>query len=299
MSESVLTNKLTIAEKTDFYNSILDNNLELFQSFIYGDGNRPPYDVFEELSKSGYNWMCLHYAMHYGKWEIIQFILQYLIQSNLLEKALKIKTNDNRCPMLCLLRSKDLNQEQKKDIYFKIINNFPIPLSPEVVKEASSKLFYEENKSLIDQKDYFLVNELTVKEKKEFYNSVIENNLELFKGLVDGTAKGKKYNLFEEVSAAGYRWTVFHYAMHYAKFDIIDFIIGHLKQQDLFDFAINLKTRDNRCPILCLLRSDNLQIQEKRNVLSKILAKYEIPISEDVKKELHKRKMDDLLKQIF
>ena len=107
-SNSLLCNKLTTIEKQNFYNSVIDNNLDLFISYLSGNRYRKPYNIFEEVSFPGYKWTVFHYAMHYGKWDIIKYIIEYLSNLNLLEKALNMKTKDNRCPMLCLLRSKDL-----------------------------------------------------------------------------------------------------------------------------------------------------------------------------------------------
>ena len=45
----------------------------------------------------------------------------------------------------------------------------------------------------------------------ELYNSSTKGNLDELRNIVDN----KKYSLVEEVSKAGYYWTVFHYASHY------------------------------------------------------------------------------------
>jgi hypothetical protein len=45
----------------------------------------------------------------------------------------------------------------------------------------------------------------------ELYNSSTKGNLDELKNIVTN----KKYSLVEEVSKAGYYWTVFHYASHY------------------------------------------------------------------------------------
>ena len=81
--------------------------------------------------------------MHHGKWDIIKYIIEYLTNSNLLDIAFKMKTNDNRCPMLCLLKSKSLDVQKKKEIYFKLINDFQIPITEEVMKEAFNRNFYD------------------------------------------------------------------------------------------------------------------------------------------------------------
>lgn len=49
-SDKYLSRRLTLKEKMDLYNSVMNNDLELFKSLIFGTPNRPPYDIFEEVS---------------------------------------------------------------------------------------------------------------------------------------------------------------------------------------------------------------------------------------------------------
>lgn len=137
ITNSLLCDKLTIEEKKQFYNSVYDNDLDLFISYLSGNRDRKPYNIFEEVSEPGYKWTVFHYAMHYGRWDIIKYIIEYLTNLNLLDKALKMKTKDNRCPLLCLLKSNSLNIQQKKDIYFKILDSFKIPINDEVLNLAN------------------------------------------------------------------------------------------------------------------------------------------------------------------
>ena len=281
--------KLTTKEKRNFYNSVIDNNLNLFISYLAGNKDRKPYNIFEEVSEPGYKWTVFHYAMHYGKWEIIKYIIEYLTNLNLFDKALKMKTNDNRCPFLCLLKSDNLNIIQKKEIYFKIINSFQIQISDEVINEANKRKIFDNN----PQYNYYgdLKNELTTNEKMKFYNSAINGNLEEFRSYIYGTGtSGKPYSIFEEVSAPGYKWTVFHYSMHYGKWEIIKFIIEHLSSLNLLEKALEMKTKDNRCPILCLLKSNALIDQQKKELYFKIANSFHIPFSDEVINEANKRK---------
>ena len=307
---AILTNELTSEEKMDFYNSVIEGNLELFKNYINGASERKPYNIFEQVSAPGYNWTVFHYAMHYGKWEIIKYIFEYLIDLNIIDKALKMKTNDNRCPMLCLLKSNTLKFELKKDIYFKIINNFNVSISDEVIQEAINRNLYNSqntqiinNKAIetdnkrdnIQKKNSILTNELTLKEKMDFYNSVIEGNLELFKNYINGTLERKPYNIFEEVSASGYNWTVFHYAMFYGKWEIIKYIFEYLSETKEIEIALNILSKDGRCPLLCLLKSNSLNKKEKREIFSKIIKNFHFTLRNEVKIELFKRKMEDLI----
>ena len=142
-SDKYISDKLSIKEKKDFYNSVMDNDLEKFKSFVFGTPNRPPYDIFEEVSQKGYRWTVFHYAMHYGKLDLIKFIIGYLYSQNKISIAFKLKSNDGRCPLLCLLKSKALKPETKVDVFNKIISTFSIPIS-EPVKE---RLEIEKNRA--------------------------------------------------------------------------------------------------------------------------------------------------------
>ena len=308
-NNAILKNELTIDEKVKFYDSAVAGDLEEFKNYLNGTSTGKSYSIFEEVSARGYKWTTFHYAMHYGKWNIIKYILEYLIDLNLLDKALNMKTNDNRCPMLCLLKSNVLEHHQKKEIYFKLINTFQIPISDEVINEANKRYFYDENtitdkiineanKRNVNYKKIEngdLKNELTTDEKMKFYYSAINDDLETFKNYINGINTGKPYSIFEEVSAPGYKWTTFHYAMHYGKWNIIKYILEYLIDLNLLDKALNIKSKDNRCPLLCLLRSNALNIEEKRKIFSNIIENYDIPISKEVKEELYNRKMQDLL----
>ncbi len=309
MSENFHLGKtLTNDKKKNIIEAIKNDDLILFISYILGNEDILPCDIFEEISEEGNNWTAFHYAMHYGKWEIIKFIFDYLIDSNLIQKALKIKTNQNNCPLLCLLKSNEINDKQKKDIYFKILNTFPIQINDEVLKEAIERNFYNNNQNESNQKnseqnksnqnksiqnESLLNNELSKEEKMNFYNSVIDGNLDLFKSYLNGTPDRKPYDIFEEVSAPGYHWTVFHYAMHYGKWEIIKFIFDYLINLDMLDFALKLKTNDNRCPFLNLLKSNDLDNEQKKDIYFKIINTFNIPVGDEVLKEAIERNFYD------
>ena len=356
--EKYLTNRLSKDEKMDFYHSVINNDLESFKSFIYGTPTRAPYDIFEEVSQKGYGWTTFHYAMHYGKIEMIKFIIAYLYSQNKIFIAFKLKSNDGRCPLLCLLKSKDLSPQTKLDVFNKIVTTFSIPLSKEVEKQLGVvKKRAQENTLTSSQtqsqsqvmpnyppnyapnyppnyapnyppnnvpnyppnnapnyppnyapnyppnpfpnNNVYVSNVLTTNEKMELYNSVIKDNLELFKSLIYGSPYKKPYPMFEEVSAKNYYWTPLHYAMHYAKWDIIQFIFEYLFQYNLVNSALNLKTKDSRCPLLCLLRSKALSDKVKIDTFDRLISTFPIPISNEVKDEIIKRKYDTLIQKVI
>lgn len=134
---------------------------------------------------------------------------------------------------------------------------------------------------------------LPVNKKMELYNAAVEGRLNDFKSLIIN----QKFPLLEEVSAHNYFWTPLHYAMHYGKIDIVFFILDSLKEQGKLDLVMKLQSNDNRCPILCLLKSNHLHYDIKKDYLERILNRYSFDISPEVTKEIKNRNFDHLLKQ--
>ena len=171
----------------------------------------------------------------------------------------------------------------------------------EALKKEKEKLVKEAQRkfTLTDQelRAKYLTNRLNMNDKMNFYQAVIDGNLEAYKRYVLGTY-GVAYNIFEEVSAPGYGWTTFHYAMHYAKWEIIKFIINYLIKTNKLEIGFRLKSKDGRCPLLCLLKSNALKPEVKRDTFDKIITNFTIPVSEEVIKELRNRKYNDLIPKI-
>jgi hypothetical protein len=134
---------------------------------------------------------------------------------------------------------------------------------------------------------------LSVSQKMELYNTCVEGKLNDFRNLV----LVKKYPMLEEVSAHNYFWTPLHYAMHYGQLEIIKFIFEQLKKQNKLDAALRLESNDGRCPILCLLRSNNLNLDKKKELLNGILSMHNFPLSAEAKKEAKNRDMESILKK--
>ena len=296
-----ISDKLSEDEKMKLYESVINNDLETFKSYINGTPERAPYDIFEEISKKDYGWTAFHYAMHYGKKKLIEFIIEYLQSQNKLSIALRLKSNDGRCPLLCLLKSNALEKNDKLDIFNEICSKYSLPINDAVQQRLEAM-----NKNQNDVKpdpskpnpypDHPLItNLLTINEKMKFYEAAVKNNVELFKSLIYNSDNGTIYSIFEEVSAKEYYWTVFHYAMHYACWDIIKFIFEYLYSKNLVDEALNMKTSDLRCPLLCLLKSDAINSDVKRETFKKIVTTFPIHVNGDVINELLDRKMDDLI----
>ena len=171
----------------------------------------------------------------------------------------------------------------------------------EALKKEKEALLAEVRKkntlSDLELRAKYLTNKLQTTDKMNFYQSVIDGNLDAYKRYIMGTY-GAPYNIFEEVSAPGYGWTTFHYAMHYAKWNIIKFIIEYLKSQNKIEIGFRLKSKDGRCPLLCLLKSNALKPDVKRETFDRIISTFVLPVSDEVKKELTNRNLGDLIPKI-
>jgi len=91
--------------------------------------------VFEELSTKGYYWTALHYAMHFGKGNIILYIFNLLHNAEILNMSMKLRTNDNRSPLMCLLKSNSIDPGTKSKIMDDLISLYPDLLIEEDVKK--------------------------------------------------------------------------------------------------------------------------------------------------------------------
>jgi hypothetical protein len=110
-----VTFSLDVNSKMEIYNSCVEGNVQKFRNLIEVKG----YPILEEISARNFGWTSFHYAMHYGKWNIIQYIMNSLQSKGHLNMALQIKSSDGRCPLLCLLRSNVLDPEAKKKYLIK------------------------------------------------------------------------------------------------------------------------------------------------------------------------------------
>jgi hypothetical protein len=134
---------------------------------------------------------------------------------------------------------------------------------------------------------------LPVNQKMELYNSAVEGRIAEFKDLI----YNKRYPILEEVSAHNYYWTSLHYAMHYGQVEIIFFILEYLKTNNILEMAMKLQSDDGRDPLLCLLRSNSLNIDKKKDIIDKLISKYFFEISNDARKEIRNRDMENILKK--
>jgi hypothetical protein len=91
-----------------------------------------------------------------------------------------------------------------------------------------------------ERRKRILTKQHSIPEKMELYNSSTKGIFDDIKNIVET----KKYSLVEEVSKAGYYWTVFHYASHYGHAKVLQYLIdqveNHPEKYDIF----NLQTTE-------------------------------------------------------
>jgi hypothetical protein len=235
--------------------------------------------------------------------------------------VMKCKSGDNRCPLLCLIRSNSLNLSEKAGLLETILKYHPrLYISPYVLEECKNlrfsdsiiknlKYIYDvQNKrpchrdltqsftNMTDNevRQKFITSLLSSEEKAFLYKTTISGDLEGFKHLMNI----KKYPIFEEISLKGFFWTPLHYAMYYGKLNIISYILKSCESKGILNLVIRLKSSDNRCPLLCLIRSNSLSINEKVDLLDNILSFFNgLFISNEVLKEGKTKDIEKVLKK--
>lgn len=161
--------------------------------------------------------------------------------------------------------------------------------------EILSSKVYKSNEVLSDDelRKRLITFNLDVNQKMQLYQAAVEGNLAEFKDLTTF----KKYPLLEEVSAPKYFWTPLHYAMHHGQKDIIFYILDTLNQKGELNNVMNLKSADNKTPILCLLKSNTVTLDKKKSLVNAILQKYKFNMSSELKTEMRNRNMENLIPQ--
>lgn len=137
----------------------------------------------------------------------------------------------------------------------------------------------------------YLSNQLSTSQKKEIYSTISEGQIDKYKILIET----KKYSILEEISAAGYYWTSFHYAMHYGQLQIILYILNYFNKSYILNEVMRLESNDGRCPILCILKSNAVNKENKKKYLEEIFSRFKFFISNEVRRELKNRDFDYMI----
>ena len=66
----------SIKEKMELYTSSTKGKLADLKAVL--EDTEKPYSATEEISKSGYYWTVLHYASHYGHYDVLIYLIEFL-----------------------------------------------------------------------------------------------------------------------------------------------------------------------------------------------------------------------------
>lgn len=195
------------------------------------------------------------------------------------------------------IRKEITDREQKIELLKKEVSS--LKEKEDVKKKEQDKLKLEQknaqttsnNPEIMKVRKELITHYLNTNQKMELYKATIEGRILDFKQMV----VQKNYPILEEVSAQNYYWTPLHYAMHYGQVDIVLFCFDVLKKLNILDKAMKLESNDGRCPILCLLRSNSLNIDKKKEFMEKLLRTYKFHVGDNAKVEMKKRGMDNLI----
>ena len=68
------------------------------------------YSVTEEVSKSGYYWTIIHYASHFGHYEVLQYIVMEFLRDHPDRfEIFNLQTTEGKSPLFCAILSSDIN----------------------------------------------------------------------------------------------------------------------------------------------------------------------------------------------
>ena len=124
--ENFMTKQHTISEKMELYNCSTQGRISELKRLL----EEQDYSATEEVSKEGHFWTVLHYASHYGHFEVLEFLVSYLEKNENCFEILNMQTLEGKTPLFCAILSCDIKQIQtKKDIIRLLFDTGKIDLS--------------------------------------------------------------------------------------------------------------------------------------------------------------------------
>jgi len=101
-----MTMKHSVKEKMELYTSSTRGKLEDLKKVL--EGNAENYSVTEEISKSGYYWTVLHYASHYGHYDTLIYLIDFLSDHPDKYEIFNMQTTEGKTPLFCTVLSGDI-----------------------------------------------------------------------------------------------------------------------------------------------------------------------------------------------
>ena len=71
------------------------------------------YSLTEEISKSGFYWTVLHYASHYGHYDVLSYLIDFLYDHPDKYDIFNLQTTEGKTPLICAVLSGDTKIKQK------------------------------------------------------------------------------------------------------------------------------------------------------------------------------------------
>ena len=71
------------------------------------------YSITEEISKSGYYWTVLHYASHYGHYDVLIYLIEFLDEHEDKYEIFNMQTTEGKTPLFCAVLSGDIKLADK------------------------------------------------------------------------------------------------------------------------------------------------------------------------------------------
>ncbi len=137
-----------------------------------------------------------------------------------------------------------------------------------VITIFRDKTYYNKEHSEKVRKKH-LQNKLPNNKKLELYNCSVNGDVKTFIKQIEID----NCSIFEEISTVGYFWTSLHYAAHYGKIDIVEYVLDKIKDNpDKLDLA-NLQSNLGLSPLFIAL-SNSLDIEKKKIILD-VFVKYD------------------------
>ena len=111
-----LTSQHTIKEKMRLYNSSVKGNMDELRDMVEGRNGLSPFSITEEVSKTGYYWTIIHYASHFGHYEVLQYMIEFLDDHPNKYDIFNMQTTEGKSPLFCAIISSDIDHCQKQQI---------------------------------------------------------------------------------------------------------------------------------------------------------------------------------------
>lgn len=101
-----LTKDHTIKEKMELYTSSTKGKLDELREALENPTKK--FSVTEEISKSGYYWTVLHYASHYGHYDVLLYLIEFLDEHPDKFDIFNMQTTEGKTPLFCAILSGDI-----------------------------------------------------------------------------------------------------------------------------------------------------------------------------------------------